>query len=73
MKVLTLNIYNLISRGINAHGTYDPAVISYMFEEELTFKEYTAVTAFLSWCHATGKLFGRGNYAERYQEYLNNK
>jgi tRNA A37 threonylcarbamoyltransferase TsaD len=71
MKNLTQNLYTLISRGINTHGTYDPSVISYTFEEEMTAKQYDAIVPFLQWCHDNGKMFGRANYSERYQEYLN--
>jgi hypothetical protein len=71
MKSLTPNIFNLISRAVNTHGTFEPSRISYLFEEDLTQKQYDAVIPFLQWCHDNGKPFGKGNYNERYQEYLN--
>ena len=70
MRTLSQPIYTLLARAINTHGTYDPAVISYLFEEDLTAKQYAAVIPFLQWCHTTGLLFGRGNYTERYTQYL---
>ena len=70
MKSLTINIFNLISRAVNTHGTFEPSKISYLFEEDLTVKQYDAVIPFLQWCHDNGKPFGKGNYNERYQEYL---
>jgi hypothetical protein len=71
MKNLTASIYTLIARAINIHGSYNPSEISYLFEADLTFKQYDAVIPFLQWCHDNNKMFGKGNYQERYQEYLN--
>ena len=71
MNNLKKSIYTLIARAINTHGTYNPSKISYLFEEDLTSTQYNAVIPFLQWCHDKGKMFGPGNYNERYQEYLN--
>jgi len=71
MKILTQHIYTLIARAINIRGSYEPSEISYFFEEDLTSKQYDAVIPFLQWCHDNNKKFGKGNYQERYQEYLN--
>ena len=71
MKNLTASIYTLIARAINTHGTYNPSLISYLFEEDLTPKQYDAVIPFLQWCHDNGKMFGKGNYNERYMEFVN--
>ena len=69
MKTLTTEIYRLISKAINAHGTYEPSEICYLFEEDLTTGQYNAIVPFLQWCHDNQKFFGVGNYKERYQEY----
>ena len=73
MRKLSAEIYRLISSAVNTHGTYEPSEITYLFEEQMTSAQYDAVVPFLQWCHDTGKHFGKGNYQERYQEYLDSK
>ena len=70
MKKLSAKVYQAISRGVNMIGTFNPSEISFIFEEDLTVKQYDAVIPFLQWCHDNDKPFGRGNYNERYQEFL---
>lgn len=69
MKTLSKGIYRLIARAINVHGTCEPSVICYAFEEDLTHQQYNAIVPFLQWCHDNQKFFGVGNYVERYAEY----
>lgn len=73
MRTLSAELYRLMASAINTHGTYEPSEISYLFEEQMTGKQYDTTIPFLQWCHDTGKHFGKGNYQERYQEYLDSK
>jgi hypothetical protein len=70
MKALSLNMYGILSDAVKTHGTYNPSEISYLFEEQLTYNQYNHIIPFLQWCHDTGNFFGRGNYAERYLQWL---
>jgi hypothetical protein len=70
MKQLSQRLYTLISKAVNIEGTFNPDEILYLFEEDLTSKEYAVVVPFLKWCHENNKGFGKSNYNERFQEYL---
>jgi hypothetical protein len=63
--------YLLISRGVKCEGSYDPNEIFFIFEEELYIDESQDIWDFLEWCHRANKHFGRGNYEERFTEFLN--
>jgi len=71
MLSLSPPLYTFIARAINTHGTYNPSVISYLFEEDLTSNQWNNIIPFLQWCHDNDKTFGKGNYNERYREFLN--
>jgi hypothetical protein len=73
MKKLTLRLYQLISGGVKTEGSYDPDRIMYLFEEMLTSSEYDIIYEFLKWCHSNGKMFGSGNYEERFAEWKTSK
>ncbi len=61
--------YALISIGAKTFGTYEPAVMMGIFEEQLYIDEAGEIQAFLQWCHDNGKCFGHGNYEERFAEF----
>lgn len=71
LKKLGRRNYDLISRGVNTMGSYDPNEILFLFEEELYTDEYTTIVSFLRWVHAdsANRGFGSGNYEERFSQY----
>jgi len=71
MTKLTERNYTLISKGIKSEGSYNPDEIFMWFEEDLFVHESKTIYDFLEWCHKNEKQFGRGNYEERFQEFLN--
>jgi hypothetical protein len=62
--------YELMLRGIQANGTYNPDEIFYAFEERLYVHESQDIYNFLKWVHEEGKTFGHGNYESVYKQYL---
>jgi hypothetical protein len=71
MKKLGKRIYLLIARAKNVEGTCDPNEIFFFFEEELRLTDDDQLLwNFLEWCHRENKIFGSGNYEERFQEFL---
>lgn len=84
MKQLGERNYLLISEAIKGSGSYDPSENFYWFEESLYMHEADTIWKFLQWCHEGGtkphpvhglpipnRGFGRGNYEERFKEFLN--
>jgi len=69
MKKLGVRNYTLISQAVKSVGTFNPDEILFIFEEELYINEAEEVEAFLQWCHDNGKMFGSGNYEERFAEF----
>jgi len=76
--------YELIREGVRCEGSYDPNEIYFMFEERLYTHEAETIWNFLDWVHNGKKVkkygrmiseraFGRGNYEERFQEFLNDR
>ena len=74
----------LINQGVKMLGTYNPDEILCIFEEELYVNEVYTIRDFLTWVHngkeiekygtmCNERSFGRGNYEERFQEFLNTK
>lgn len=64
MKHLGAKNFALISQAIKAMGTYNPAEILCLFEEQLTIDEVGDIAEFLAWCHRTANEFNSGNYEE---------
>lgn len=73
MNTLSKRNYELISYGVNMHGTFNPEEIFYSFEEELSVSQLEEIWNFLAWCHANDKRFGFGNYKDRFAEYKASK
>jgi hypothetical protein len=69
MRKLGERNYLLISRGVNMLGTFNPDDIMFIFEEELYCNQYDEIYDFLTWVHANGKMFGRGNYEQVFKEF----
>jgi hypothetical protein len=70
MKKLGSRNYLLISEAIKCEGTYNPEKIFCYFEENLFIDEADTIWGFLEWCHIENKPFGRGNYEERFKEFM---
>ena len=75
MKNLGERNYAIISQGIKGTGSFNPKENFYWFEEELFIDELDIIWEFLAWCHAGGtkRSFGRGNYEERFKDFLNDR
>ncbi len=69
MQKLGERNYAIISRGVKSIGSYNPEEIMFIFEEKLYVNEYEEIEAFLQWCHDNDKMFGSGNYEERFAEF----
>lgn len=72
LKKLGERNYELILRGIQAQGSYDPKEIFYAFEERLYIDEAKDVFDFLEWVNqnTNERAFWHHNYEYRYQEFL---
>lgn len=70
MKRLGSRNYTLISEALKITGSYDPKETMYIFEESLYVHQSDTIRDFLQWCHDNSKGFGRGNYEERFSEFL---
>lgn len=69
MRTINPHLYALISDALKCSGTYDPKRVLPHFEEHLTRAEFNTLQDFLGWCHKTGKVFGSGNYQQRFAEW----
>ncbi len=70
MKYISRHLYELLHNALRHAGTYEPEIVLSYVEEQLTAKEHGTLFPFLLWCHENGKTFGRGNYDERFKEWL---
>ena len=77
--------YELIVEAVKTTGDFDPKEIFFMFEERLYMHEADTIEAFLQWIVDGGvelkhgfikhyhRSFGRDNYEEKFQEFLNQR
>ena len=84
MKKLGVYNYSIISEALKITGSYNWEDNAYIIEERLLVNEYDTVVDFLNWVSEGGtkmmygmevskRAFGRGNYEERFKEYLDSR
>jgi len=72
MKRINKGLWNLMLMGLRSTGGYTDSLM-YIYEY-LTPVEATTLEEFYTWIEAgIYRNIGRGNYNERYTEYLNSK
>lgn len=84
MTMLGERNFLLITEGVKCEGSFDPSKILFIFEERLYVHEGEMVEEFLQWVvdgdwipfhgsYQPTRAFGRGNYEERFQEFLKSR